>query len=359
VSDEPSQDEKTEEPSAKRLHEAREKGDVAKSMELSAGIMMVGGTGALWVIIELSGPTLARQLRAVWMRLDEGERMLTNPGALLDAVFMPALMALVPTFGVLCVTAIAAHLAQTGPMWSFKAMEPKLSKFNVLKGVKRLFFSKDAAVNLLKTLAKVALVGAVAGLTVWYESSELTSLTHQSAGAFASYLQKVVIVPLFVASLITIVLGVGDFAWQKKRKHDQLKMTKEEAKREHKEQEGDPLMKGRRQAKHRELMSVNRLIDTVPEADVVVNNPTHISVALRYRESDGAPVVVAKGADHRAMKIREIAKESKVPMVTNVPLARALYAAVDEEDYIPEEFYRAVAEVLAVTWRGKSKRRRR
>ncbi len=352
MSDEqPPQDEKTEEPTEKRRKDFREKGEVAKSQELAAGIMLLSGTLALWLTLTFARSPLQAHFQQIWSNLDQTDHLLANPTALLTWAFGPVVMALIPTFLVLLIMAVFTHLVQIGPLLSWKALQPNPKKLNPIKGVQRIFFSKDTLANLVKTLVKVGLIGGVAIGTLRLEASRVNRLVWMEPEDFSRYLENLSLAPLLVCGLVMIVVGVGDFLWQRHRMEEKMKMTRKEAKREHKENEGDPLQKGVRKQKHRELLSMNRLIEEVPRADVILNNPTHVSVALRYRPEDGAPVVLVKGVDHKAKKIREIAADAGVVMVTNPPLARALHKEVEEGEAIPPIFYEAVAEVLAFVFK--------
>lgn len=354
--EQPSQEEKTEEPSDKRRREFREKGEVAKSQELAAALMLLSGTLALWITVTYAKEPMVNHLSYLWLNSGQMEGLLEHPGTLMAVVLWPVMVMLLPTFGVLVAMAIFTHLIQIGPLLSWKALRPNLSKLNPIGGLKRIFFSKDALANLVKTVVKVLLIGAVAAGVLRVEAGKLIGLVWMGSEQFAEYLETISVVPLLICGLVMLLVGFADFLWQRYRMEEKMKMTRQEAKKEHKESEGDPLQKGVRKQRHRELLSLNRLIVEVPEADVVVNNPTHYSVALRYRPEDGAPVVVAKGVDFKALRIREIAKEAGVTMVTNVALARALHAQVEEGEAIPPMFYQAVAEVLAFVLQQRQRR---
>jgi flagellar biosynthetic protein FlhB len=349
VSDTPQED-KTEEATPKRKEQFRERGEIAKSTELAAGITLMGGAGALWATMQFAAGDIAVSLASIWYHLDEAEGLFSAPGLLFGALAQSLLVAVLPVMSILVVAALLAHVVQTGFLWAPKALEPKLSKLNTLSGLKRLFFSKDAVANLLKTLFKVTVVGSVAAGTLWVLDFDAGRLVRLSPEDFAAAMEEFSVLPLFATAIAVLAVGIGDYAWQRHRMNERMKMTKDEARREHKESEGDPLIRSRRKQKHREVLSANNLIESVPEATVVINNPTHYSVALRYKADAGPPVVVAKGVDYRAARIREIATDSDVPMVDNPPLARALHGSVDVGEAIPEAFFQAVAETLAFVW---------
>lgn len=345
-----SDQEKTEEATPRRKKQFRERGEVAKSTELAAGVMLAASAGALWVVARVASAPVSMTLRGVWAKLDEYESFVSSPSEVLVELTTALVPALFPIFAVLCVAAIAAHMVQTGPLLTGKQLEPKLEKLDPLKGFKRKFLSKDTVASLIKTLAKVAFIGAVAGVVLLGFAPAPGQLLRMHPADFARYFEEISVYPLFSAALAMLLVGLADFAWQRHRMNEKMKMTHQEAKQDHKESEGDPMVKSRRRQKHLDLLDTNRLIDAVPDADVVINNPTHVSVALSYKPAEGVPVVVAKGVDHRALKLRELADEHGVPMVDQPPLARTLHRYVDVGEPIPKNFFRAVAEVLAYVW---------
>lgn len=350
MSDETPLEDRTEEPSSKRRQQFKDEGRLAKSQELVSAMMLMGSGGVLMLMSYFSGPWIVR-LADFWMNLDHAESWILAPQALLENLGHLFFFLLAPVFIILMIVGAGAHLMQTGPNLAWKALEPKPSKLNPVSGLKRLFASKDTYFNLVKTVGKVAFIGVVATVTVLVDGSEWLTLVGYPAIESGVFIHRLSAWTLFSSGVAMLVIGGLDFAWQHHRTFQQMKMTKEEAKKEYKENEGDPLFKGMRKQKHREIMSMNRLLDEVPKADVIINNPTHISVAVRYSSTDGTPIVVAKGADEIATKIRQIAKENNVPMVTNIPLARALHKQVKVGDHISEEFFKAVAEVLVFVWK--------
>jgi len=355
MSDDTPQEDRTEEPSAKKREQFREDGKVAKSQELVSALMLMGAGGALLVMSKTSEP-LFTMLVELWSGLDEGAGWIEHPDALMSALFGPLFLTLGPLFLVLIVTALAAHFGQTGPLLAWKALQPKPEKLNPITGIKRLFASADTYFNLMKTIAKVTFIALVAGGTVWWEGTQWITLVRYPVVESGIFIHRMAVWTFFSSGLAMLVVGGVDFAWQQHRMHRQMKMTKEEAKKEYKENEGDPLFKGVRKQRHRELLSLNRLLDEVPKADVIINNPTHVSVAIRYGVGDGTPIVVAKGTDEIALRIRQVGTEHNVPMVTNVPLARALHKNVKVGDHVSEEFFKAVAEVLVFVWRQYGRR---
>lgn len=350
MSDDTPLEDRTEEPSEKRKDQFREDGRVAKSQDLVSAFMLLG-SGASLIILSDSSSSLMTLLVGFWGHLDEGGSWIGQPDALLAALAIPVVKTLFPVFLLLAVTGLAAHMMQTGPLLAWKAVQPKPSKLNPVSGIKRIFASPETYFNLVKTVGKVFFIAVVASLTIWMEGADWITTVRFPIAETGRYIHRMAIWTLFSAGLAMLVIGGVDFAWQYHRTHRQMKMTKEEAKKEYKENEGDPLIKGRRKMKHRELISMNRLLDEVPRADVIINNPTHVSVAVRYGSGDGTPIVVAKGVDEVALRIRQVAQENSVPMVTNIALARALHKNVKTGDHISEEFFKAVAEVLVFVWK--------
>ncbi|MGB7398965.1 flagellar biosynthesis protein FlhB [Castellaniella sp.] len=338
--------EKTEPASPRRLEKAREEGQVARSRELGTFLALVAGIGTLWFL----GDTYFRVLQGV---LHNG--LWFDPGVVRDPQVMlnvaatsawQALLILLPVFVLLMVVGIFSSVALGGFLLSPKALEPKFERMNPLKGLKR-FVEAQTAVELLKTLAKAALIGIVAIKVVWAYLPDMLALTHMSVSdALAQGLSLVALTCLWVASSLVILVLI-DVPWQLWNHAKQLRMSRDDVKQENKESEGDPHVKGRIRQQQRS-MARRRMMTAVPEADVVVTNPTHYAVALRYSEGQGgAPTVVAKGAGLIAAQIRQLAQENNVALLEAPPLARALYHHVDLDREIPAALYAAVAEVLA------------
>lgn len=350
MSDETPQEDKTEEATPKKRESFRERGQVARSKELASAVMLSASAGAIWVMSSTTPSSTASLASASFGRLNDFESFVSSPTQFLSGSLINVLLSVLPGLAVLSLAAIAAHFGQTGPMWSWKQFEFKPEKFNPISGFKRIFMSKDTLVNLIKETLKVSLLGVVITWALWDIASHAPALVQQDLIGFCQYLLRATLTPLIACAAVMAAIGVVDFMWQRHRMEEKMKMSKEEFKREMKQSNGDPLIAARRKAKHREMVQVNRMISEVSTASIVINNPTHISVALRYRPEDGAPIVVAKGADHVALRIREAAKEAKVPMLTNIPLARAMHASCGVNQVIPEAFFRAVAEILARLW---------
>ena len=341
--------EKTEDPSPRRLEQAREEGQVPQSRELSTFLVTVTGAATLlllgsWMATRVSG--LLRDGFAFDRRAAFDENVMLD---MLERMLSGALLTLMPLFIALLVAAVAAPILLGGLVFAPKALGPNFGRMNPIQGIGRMF-SVHGLAEMVKAILKSLLVGGVAALVLWLNIDHLFDLMVEPLEmGMADFSETVA----FAALLIVLSLGLlalMDVPFQLWQYHKQLRMTKEEVKRESKEQEGDPMVKGRIRALQRE-MARRRMMTQVPKADVVVTNPTHFSVALKYdAEKMGAPVVVAKGRGELALKIREIAKEHGVPMLEAPPLARALYKHCELEQSIPAALYTAVAEVMAYVY---------
>lgn len=341
--------EKTEAPSPRRLEQAREEGQVPQSRELSTFLVTVTGAATLlllggWMAGRVSG--LLRDGFAFDRRAAFDENVMLD---MLERMLSGALLTLMPLFFALLIAAVAAPLLLGGLVFAPKALGPNFGRLNPVQGIARMF-SVHGLAEMVKAILKSLLVGGVGSLVLWLNMDHLFDLMVEPLEiGMADFSDTVA----FAALLIVLSLGLlalMDVPFQLWQYHKKLRMTKEEVKREGKEQEGDPMVKGRIRAMQRE-MARRRMMSEVPKADVVVTNPTHFSVALKYdAEKMGAPVVVAKGRGELALKIRELAKEHGVPMLEAPPLARALYKHCELEQSIPAALYTAVAEVMAYVY---------
>ncbi|MBP5980925.1 MAG: flagellar type III secretion system protein FlhB [Halomonas sp.] len=352
MADNDSDQEKTEEATPRRMQKAREEGQVPRSRELTTFLLLLGGVVGLWSM----GMMLYDQLGMVMeqaLLFDRRQAMEEMP-MLVNALDLGqrTLFAMIPLFLLLTVIALVAPALLGGWLVSAKSMQPKLSKLNPVAGVKRIF-STQALIELAKAIAKSVLIGSVVSAFLYFNIGKFLALMDQPVQqALASALNMAAqAAGLMVFSLIVVILMDVPFQlWSNAKK---LRMSKEEVKREHKESEGDPLVKGRIR-QQQQAMARGRMMSKVPEADVIITNPTHYAVALRYQEgSMGAPRLVAKGADAVAARIRELGAEAGVPRLEAAPLARALYHHVDLEAEVPAELYTAVAEVMAWAYRLK------
>ena len=273
--------------------------------------------------------------------------------SLFKNIILQWMLIVLPFFAFGVIIALLVSIVQVGWKVSTKPMKPELSKFNPINGFKRMF-SKDSVFELVKSIVKIGLIGYMAYASIRDHQNELFILYDLELNQAIALVGGLVIDVGFKISLVYLIVGIADFVYQKHKFNEDMKMTKQEVKDEFKNTEGDPQIKGRQRRKMQEV-SQKRMMQDVPKADVVITNPTHFAVALRYDTKEStAPVVVAKGADYIAQKIKEIAKDNQIEIVENKPLARMIYHNVDVGAEIPPELYQAVAEVLAYVYRLKN-----
>lgn len=338
--------ERTEPASQRRLEQAREEGQVPQSRELSTFLVLIAGSVSLWMM----GSWLANRVAAMMrhgLTLERAAAFDSNAmSAALAALAWDGLLTLAPVFAVLVVAALGGPLALGGFLFSAKAFQPDFSRLNPVQGFARIF-SLHGVAELIKAIAKSALVGGVAVWVIVRERDALFALLAQPLqSGMASFGAIVLFSTVAIVAGMALIVAI-DVPFQLWQYYSKLRMTKEEARQEAKELEGDPQLKARIRAQQRE-MARKRMMAEVPKADVVVTNPTHYSVALAYDAGRmGAPRVVAKGAGHVAQRIREIASEHDVPLLEAPPLARALFHHSEIGDEIPASLYTAVAEVMA------------
>jgi flagellar biosynthetic protein FlhB len=341
--------EKTEQATPKRKEDARARGQVAHSREVASVAIL----SACLIYFYFNATGMLEKVKALMASTfrEAGQVVITqdNIQSLLTFFVFKGFLLLLPLLLTVVVTGLLANIIQVGIAFSAEALEPKLSKIDPLKGIKRLFALKSL-VELFKNILKICIVGYVAYVTVRGEAKNIFPLMDQNAGEILLYLGKISFKIMFTTCWVLIFLAVMDYAYQRWEYEKNLKMSKQEIKEEYKHSEGDPIVKARIKRLQRE-MARKRMMASVPKADVVITNPTHIAVALRYDQSSmAAPVVVAKGAGFIAEKIKEIAKGNNVPIVENKPMARVLYNMVEINKVIPENLYRAVAEILAYVY---------
>ncbi len=346
---------KTEEATPKKLSDARKEGQVAKSQELSTAVMLL----ALFVILKAAvgyiGTRFLRCYLDTYQAIDVYSVEDFTPSiasAFLRDGLVEVLLICLPVFAVAVVAAFAVSVAQVKWEVTTKPLKPKFSKFNPLKGFKRIF-SKDKVVELIKAIIKIALIFYLAYSDLKEAAGAVVSLYDFGLNQAVMYIGNFVINLGIKISAVYLVVGLADYIYQKFKYKKDLRMSKQEVKDEYKKQEGDPQVKGRIKSKMREV-SQRRMMQKLPEADVVITNPTHFACAIKYdKEVAEAPVLIAKGADYVAQKIKDAAKEYNIPIVENKPLARMLYYNVDLDSEIPQELYQMTAEVLAYVYRLK------
>jgi len=346
----------TEEPTQKRLSEAHEHGDVVKSAEVSTLMVLGGGT----VAIAMFGHSVAMQLGGA-MRgfLEQPDQIDLSAGALMAMAYGllgRILVILAPLFAVLVLAGLGGNLIQHRPVFTFERIKPDLAKLSLGAGFKRMF-GIEGLTTLAKGLVKIAIVGAAIWTQVWPERASFGAAMGQSpmgvAADMGSLLFKVLIATLAALALI----AAADYLLQRFRFIQRNRMSKQEIKEEFRQTEGDPAVKAKiRQI--RQERSRRRMIAAVPQATVVIANPTHYAVALQYESGKmAAPICVAKGVDALALRIRAVAEEHAVPVVENPPLARALHGAVEVDQAIPPEHYKAVAQIIGYVLKLSGKMR--
>lgn len=352
--------EKTEPATEKKLREAREDGKVAKSKELTSAFDLIVLFLVLKIFISWVGGGFIEVYQYVYKTIPEfveavaAETSVHEISVYLQAIFWMMLKMVAPFFGFGFAITIIICIIQVGWKVSAKPLKPKGDKFNPINGFKRIF-SKDSVFELFKSILKIGVVVYVAYTSIRGEVDDIFILYDMSLNQAIALCGDVIINAGLKISLVYLVVGFADFIYQKHRFNEEMKMTKQEVKDEYKNTEGNPEIKGKQRQRMREA-SRQRMMQDVPKADVVITNPTHLAVAIKYdAEVSKAPVVLAKGEDFLAQKIREAAKEHNIEIVENKPLARMLYANVDIGAEIPPELYQAVAEILAMVYNMKNR----
>ncbi|MEH0197111.1 flagellar biosynthesis protein FlhB [Caulobacter sp. CCNWLY153] len=356
MADDTDQESKTEDPSAKKLADARKKGDVPKSQDFSQLASLAGAFG----VVAIAGGWLARDMaQALVPFIAQAGQMDVEGGANLIArkVLMAALPPLVLVMVVSGLMGAAANIAQSGFLFSAEKMKPDLNKLDPMKGLGRIF-GPDGLMQFAKSALKFLVTGVIAWFVLKPDASVVIGLVGMDPAAMLP-LAVDLCKKLFWAVLIFLVVTAGfDWFWQRLRFNRRMRMTLKEVKDEHKDSDGDPHIK----AKRRQIQmqrSRQRMMQAVPQATVVVMNPTHYAVALKYEQGETpAPICVAKGLDELALKIRAVAEEAGVHVLEDPPLARALYAAVEIDQQIPAEHFEAVAKVIGFVLGNKQSKRR-
>ena len=357
MADEDDGGERSEDPTQKRLDDALERGDVAKSQEVNTWFMIAGATLVLSTFAGSIGgiqTPLKNVIANSWMLRTDGPSLLQLAQHLEYAVFaaigVPLLM--------LLIAAIAGNMLQHRLVWSGESLKPKLSKISPMEGAKRVF-GKQAVANFAKGLFKLVALGAVMTAVLWPERHRLESMLRSDPTSLFGVIVSLSVHLMGSVVAMLAVVAIADYFFQYRQWYERQKMSLRDMKEEFKQSEGDPHIKGRiRQLRHARMKK--RMMAAVPKASVIITNPTHYSIALSYERGMQAPVCIAKGVDLIALKIREIAGKHNIPIVENVPLARALYATVEIDEEIPVEHYHAVAEIVGYVMglkRGASARR--
>ena len=335
---------RSEDPSAKRLEEALERGDVVKSQEVSTWFVI--GAGAL-MLAAFSGQ-MSGGLSTTFRGLVANAHQIPVDGRglilIASRVEREVLAAIAIPLGILVLAAIIGNVIQHRLVWSAESLKPQLSKISPMSGAKRLF-SLQAVVNFLKGLVKITLLGAVMVVLLWPQRHRLDTLVSTDILGTLLLTKSLALDMVGAVVAILFLVAAADYLYQYRQWFERQKMSLRELKEEFKQTEGDPMIKGKiRQLRQQRMRK--RMMAAVPKASVVITNPTHFAVALQYEKGMEAPVCVAKGTDNMALKIREIATSHSIPIVENPPLARALHATVEIDEEIPTEHYKAVAEII-------------
>lgn len=347
--------EKTERATPKKRQDARKKGQVLKSQDVTSAIVLLSvflflliGAGSMRDrILSFFKQTFSKYMLMDSLSIEVAIQIYKD-------VVVEMAYVLLPIMAIAVVAGVAGNFLQFGLLFTTEPLKFDLTKLDPIKGLKRII-SVRSIIELLKSILKISLIGSVTTAILWMNIDEVLSLSFKSAGATLRTIAKLTVLMGIAASTVLLIIAILDYLYQKFDYEKNLKMSKQDIKDEYKNSEGDPLIKSKIKQRQRE-MAMRRMMQEVPHADVVITNPTHYAIALKYDdETMDAPQVIAKGTDLIAQKIKLIAKENNVVMVENRPLARAMYDQVEIGKHIPDEFFKAVAEVLAYVYRIKQK----
>lgn len=345
---------KTEQATPRRRQKAIEEGNVPKSRELSTALILIVST----LFMYFYTPVMIEDFKNLFTEILQYSNFKINKESTVLLLILSLKFSgkiVLPLFAILIFVGILSNIAQFGFIITPKALEPKFDRLDPIKGLKNLF-SKRSLVELVKSIFKIFVVGFVAYLIVKGKIYNIVSLANSDPVTSVVFLGKIVFELAFKIALLMLVLAILDFFYQKWQYEEDLKMTKREVKEEFKQMEGDPLIKRRIRSMQME-MARRRMMEEVPKADVVITNPTHYAVAIKYEAGkDRAPKVVAKGQRLIALRIKEIAQKSGVLIHEDPPIARSLFKSVEIGEEIPESLYKAIAEILAIVYKIKNKR---
>ncbi|MRX70609.1 flagellar biosynthesis protein FlhB [Bacillus lacus] len=341
--------EKTEKATPKKRLDSRKKGQVAKSADVNTAIILL----LVFLSFLFIGTHLRDRSLGILKMTFQDYLLIDFSSASLHTIFVTmafeAAILIAPIMAVALAAGVLANYLQVGFLFSTQAIQPKLEKIDPIKGFKRIF-SIRAIVELCKSLLKITFVGAVTFGVIWFQLDQILRLPHLKVSQAAVFLGKLTVQMGLFASAALLFLSLLDYLYQKYDFEKNIRMSKQDIKDEYKKTEGDPLIKSKIKQKQREV-AMRRMMQDVPKADVIITNPTHFAIALKYDDAKmDAPYVVAKGVDFVAQKIKQTANEHSVAMVENRPLARAMYDQVEIGSAIPEEYFKAVAEILAYVY---------
>lgn len=349
--------EKTEKATPKKRQDERRKGRVAKSQDINTAILLALCFLALFIFGGFILETMLTFFIQAFTNFIHWDVTIESVATVLNGATLEAAKMLAPIMLIAIIAGFASNLLQTrGVLFSMEPLKFDLKRIDPIQGAKRIF-SIRALVELLKSLLKITFIGAITFSVIWMYKDEVLMLMFTNAESALALFGRVAIIMGFSATVALLFLAVLDYFYQRFDFEKNMRMSKQDIKDEYKNMEGDPLIKSKIKEKQR-MMATRRMMSEVPEADVVITNPTHFAIALKYDEDKAsAPYVLAKGVDHTARKIREIAEQHDIATVEDKPLARSLYSIVEVGETIPEEFYQAVAEILAYVYQMDNKAR--
>lgn len=344
---------KTEDPSERKISKAKEDGDTAISQDAKSFLMLLGMLFVVWLLL----PIMFKWFYTLSLKFIENPDTIPTDGKHIQLLFAQTMFGVLKIlsipFVIFMILGIAASLAQTGFIYAPKKLMPDWNKLNIFAAIPK-FINMKKIVESLKGIIKITVISIISIMVIRPYLEKANLMPTMDVISILTFIHKVVVLLVFTIVIAVLVIAIADFAYQKYTHLKKLRMTKQEVKDEYKQMEGDPLVKSRIRQVRMERAR-HRMMDNVPKADVVIVNPTHYAIALEYKmDTMDAPVVTAKGLDHLALRIREIAEENDIPIVENPPLARALFASVELDQSIPEEHFKAVAEVIGYVMQLKN-----
>lgn len=343
--------EKTESATPKKREDARKKGNVPQSREIPSVFVLLSSLSVFYFAGGWMFGQLGEIMRAVFNQITYSHLGVASTHTLFWQLFLKVILLLSPLLLVVAVAGIAGNVSQFGFMLTGEKLRPKLDKLNPIAGLKRLF-SMRSLIEMFKSVFKVIIIGSVAYAVMRRELDQIPAMIELSTASVLTFIGSVSLKMGYYTCLVLIILAALDYLFQRWQHERDLRMTKQEVKDEHKQSEGDPMVRSRIRSAQRE-MAMRRMMDQVPGATVVITNPTHLAIAIKFDRSMPAPMVVAKGAGHVAARIREIAARHQIPVIEEKPLARTLFKSVEIGHYVPVDLYKAVAEILAYVYRLK------
>ncbi|MFP4362333.1 MAG: flagellar biosynthesis protein FlhB [Spirochaetia bacterium] len=346
---------RTEDPTEHKLRKSREEGKVAKSADLVGAIVLIFSISAMGLLASYILDTMIEMMQYFLRQTTILDTSTT--GLLLPAFYNYFLRTTLPIIAVAFIAALLGNIFQVGFLFSTKPITPDLKRIspNFLKFFKKSFLSMEALFNFMKSIVKVIIIALVAYLNISGNIHKMTQLLTMPFLVGIAFIARLGFFIVIEAAIVMLILSIPDYLFQRMQHKESLKMSKQEIKEERKQQEGDPMVKSRMKERMRQLLS-NNMMQKVPEADVVITNPTHYAIGLEYDQAKMvAPIVIAKGYDELAQRIKKVAKENDVPVIENKPLARALHAEVEIGDMVPEKYWKVTALVLKEVYEMKGK----